>query len=469
MQRRSTSARCCREGDRASDRGVFFSISCALCFHLVRARKHSGSLPSRGQLTLRVRTANGPGFDLPHLPLLSAARICSRGFSASRPRACVPQGPKPQPTFCAYLYPRAATARCVLSICICPHAYHRYRPYGYVVADTVQLVTGWPIGQPGSPLPTRSHAHARGRAARSKGRTGLVTASDPPSRNRRQVSLAARGSRLDHTAARAQSHARLAQSYIQRQEQSCCLPVPCRAAPRQTQARPPSLRSPEEATPSQEGPAFARASPRRDADTENFSPAVSGRLRGAGTSYRDAGARMPVPVPVRPCVRARRRDAAAGQIAQRRPRKKTVPCDRASAREPEDGRRLWERACMHSMGTARIPRFLPKPVLALALRASGPCWHRAVIAIGGTLRTQLDVCITNAQARARLPRRSLQLQLALRVSSTSRRRSNFGTCGISTPPAACEHHSSRTLACTSGRAGVAYSDTVRAVGVSFRG
>lgn len=253
---------------------------------------------SRGQLTLRVRTANGPGFDLPHLPLLSAARICSRGFSASRPRACVPQGPKPQPTFCAYLYPRAATARCVLSICICPHAYHRYRPYGYVVADTVQLVTGWPIGQPGSPLPTRSHAHARGRAARSKGRTGLVTASDPPSRNRRQVSLAARGSRLDHTAARAQSHARLAQSYIQRQEQSCCLPVPCRAAPRQAQGRPPSLRSPEEATPSQEGPAFARASPRRDSDTENFSPAVSGRLRGAGTSYRGAGARMPVPVPV---------------------------------------------------------------------------------------------------------------------------------------------------------------------------
>lgn len=192
---------------------------------------------SRGQLTLRVRTANGPGFDLPHLPLLSAARICSRGFSASRPRACVPQGPKPQPTFCAYLYPRAATARCVLSICICPHAYHRYRPYGYVVADTVQLVTGWPIGQPGSPLPTRSHAHARGRAARSKGRTGLVTASDPPSRNRRQVSLAARGSRLDHTAARAQSHARLAQSYIQYNVKSSPAVSPCHAAPRRVKLR----------------------------------------------------------------------------------------------------------------------------------------------------------------------------------------------------------------------------------------
>lgn len=424
---------------------------------------------SRGQLTLRVRTANGPGFDLPHLPLLSAARICSRGFSASRPRACVPQGPKPQPTFCAYLYPRAATARCVLSICICPHAYHRYRPYGYVVADTVQLVTGWPIGQPGSPLPTRSHAHARARAARSKGRTGLVTASDPPSRNRRQVSLAARGSRLDHTAARAQSHARLARSYIQRQEQSCCLPVPCRAAPRQAQGRPPSLRSPEEATPSQEGPAFARASPRRDADTENFSPAVSGRLRGAGTSYRGAGARMPVPVPV--SVRGdgtRPQDKSPSADPERRP-------SLVTARAHESPRMVDGcgngPACTLVWARRASPAFCQSQssYSRFGLRASGPCWHRAVIAIGGTLRTQLDVCITNAQARARLPRRSLQLQLALRVSSTSRRRSNFGTCGISTPPAACEHHSSRILACTSGRAGVAYSDTVRAVGVSFRG
>ena len=145
--------------------------------------------------------------------------------------------------------------------------------------------------------------------------------------------------------------------------------MPCRAAPRQAQGRPPSLRSPEEATPSQEGPAFARASPRRDSDTENFSPAVSGRLRGAGTSYRGAGARMPVPVPVRPCVRARRRDAAAGQIAQRRPRKKTVPCDRASAREPEDGRRLWERACMHKYGHGAHPPLSAKA--SARTRASG--------------------------------------------------------------------------------------------------
>ena len=198
MQRRSTSARCCREGDRASDRGVFqFLAPCAFTWS-VRGntpdpfKPRTAYVEGQNSERPRIRSATSPPpFRSPDLQqgLLCVQTPCVRpaGSQAATNVLCVfvPAGRDCQ--VCALHLHLPARISPLSAVWLCCGRY----------SAACDRLANWPARIPSAH--THSHAHARGRAARSKGRTGLVTASDPPSRNRRQVSLAARGSRLTFT------------------------------------------------------------------------------------------------------------------------------------------------------------------------------------------------------------------------------------------------------------------------------